>query len=239
MRQLTVLLVDDERAARQELKRALAAYPELELVGEAANADDAQQLITALRPDLLLLDVQLPERSGFDLLEALDDVPQVIFVTAYDQYALQAFEVNAFDYLLKPFREERFAKAIDKVLRHWAATAGPLDAPPATQRLFVRDGTRCFFVQLREVHLIESLDNYARLHFGTQRVLLRSSLNQLEEKLDNALFFRANRTQILNLRFIDKLLRRANGTLRAVLTTGQTLDFSERQSTRFRQQNRL
>ncbi|MBO2012095.1 LytR/AlgR family response regulator transcription factor [Hymenobacter negativus] len=238
MRKLTVLLVDDERAARQELKRALAAYPQLELVGEAANADDAQQLITARRPDLLLLDIQLPERSGFDLLEALDDVPQVIFVTAYDQYALQAFEFNAFDYLLKPFREERFGKAIDKVLRHWTAT-GPPVCSPATQRLFVRDGNRCFFVQLREVHLIESLDNYARLHFGTQRVLLRSSLNQLEEKLDPAVFFRANRTQLVNLHFIDQLRRQANGTLQAVLTTGQTLDFSERQSTRFRQQNRL
>ena len=238
MRKLTVLLVDDERAARQELKRALAAYPQLELVGEAANADDAQQLITARRPDLLLLDIQLPERSGFDLLEALDDVPQVIFVTAYDQYALQAFEVNAFDYLLKPFREERFAKAIDKVLRHWAATGSPAFLP-ATQRLFVRDGNRCFFVQLREVHLIESLDNYARLHFGTQRVLLRSSLNQLEGKLDPAVFFRANRTQLVNLHFIDQLRRQANSTLQAVLTTGQTLEFSERQSTRFRQQNRL
>jgi two-component system LytT family response regulator len=238
MRQLTVLLVDDERAARQELKRALAAYPQLALVGEATNADDAQQLITALRPDLLLLDIQLPERSGFDLLEALDNVPQVIFVTAYDHYAVQAFEFNAFDYLLKPFREERFAQAIDKVLHYWAAFSQSL-TPATTQRLFVRDGNRCFFVQLSEVHLIESLDNYARLHFGTQRVLLRSSLNQLEAKLDQGLFFRANRTQLLNLRFIEKLHTQPNGTLRAVLTTAQTLEFSERQSTRFRQQHRL
>lgn len=230
MDKFPVLIIDDERSARQELKRAIAAYPELELVGEAGNADDAEEMIRKFRPVLLFLDIRMPGRSGFELLEALDDVPQVIFVTAFDQYALQAFEFNAFDYLLKPFRDERFKKAIRKFLDSQSGA-------PAAKRLFIRDGKRCYFLQLAEVHLIDSMDNYARLYFKGQRAIIKSSLNQLEEKLGPNLFFRANRTQLMNTTFIKKIERLPGGKLAVTLTTGDRLEFSERQSFKFKQQN--
>ena len=193
---MRVLIVDDERLARAELRRLLATHPGVELVGEAANAAEAAQQVAALQPDLLLLDVQMPGGSGFDLLDTLDDAPEVIFTTAFDQYTLQAFEASALDYLMKPIAPPRLAAALDRA----AARLGMAPSPGNTPRkLFIRDGERCWFVRLEDIRLFESEGNYTRLYFDDARPLLARSLLQLERRLDPQQFFRASRRHIVNL----------------------------------------
>jgi two-component system LytT family response regulator len=225
MNGIRTLIIDDERSARNELKRALAAYPDFLLVGEAADADEAETLIRQLQPDLLLLDIQMPGRSGFDLLESLTEVPAVIFVTAYDKYALQAFEVSAVDYLLKPVRDERLAKAMEEARQRIQNGNGRF--------VFIKDGSKFHLVRWNEVVLIESADPYVRLHLKNNRLLLKTSLTQLETTLDDTFFLRANRWQLVNLRFIDSIHQK-EGALTALLTTGDEIVFSERQSTAFK-----
>ncbi|HEY4324632.1 MAG TPA: response regulator [Mucilaginibacter sp.] len=227
MSKIQVLIIDDERTARDEVRRLLENYPEFEIVGEARNADEAKNLIELKHPDLIFLDIQMPEKSGFELLESLDDVPQVIFVTAFDQYAVRAFEVSAIDYLMKPVREERFAKAVEQV-------RSKLTKPVNTRQIFVKDGQRYHFINWDNVHLIESMDNYARLFFGDKKVFLKSSLNQLEKKLDEAVFFRINRAQIINMKFVEKISGTSNGRIKITLKTGEALEASERQSVKFK-----
>jgi len=199
-RKITVLLVDDERLARAELRRLLAVHPQVEIVGEAASAADAMTQIGKLQPDLLLLDVQMPGASGFDLLAALDHAPDVIFCTAFDQYALQAFEVSALDYLQKPVQAARLAAALAR------AGARVQAAPkPAPRKVFIKDGERCWFVALDDIRLLESEGNYTRVFFAAQQPLMLRSLSQLEERLDPQLFFRANRRQIVNLAHISRV----------------------------------
>lgn len=227
MKKIRILIVDDERAARSEIKRLIAGYPDFEIAGEAANADDALKIINDQIPDLLFLDIQMPEKSGFDLLELLDQVPPVIFTTAYDQYAVKAFEVSALDYLVKPIREERFEKAIAQV-RQRLGKADPVG------QIFVKDRQQYHFIQWSSVHLIESMDNYARIFFGNKNVFLKSSLNQLEDKLTSNIFFRINRAQIVNRQYI-KTITTVDGRLKITLSTGIELEVSERQSVKFRQ----
>ncbi len=226
MKKLRVLIIDDERNAREEVKNLLENYPELEIVGEAKNSDEAKELIAVKNPDLLFLDIQMPEKSGFDLLESLDKVPQVIFTTAYDQYALKAFEVSAIGYLMKPIREERFAKAMEQVkLKTFI---------PADERIFVKDRQQYHFISWTKVHLIESMDNYARLYFEDKNVFLKSSLNLLEQKLDEAVFFRINRAQIINLKYIEKIIPATDGRLKILLKTKDSVEASERQSVKLK-----
>jgi two-component system LytT family response regulator len=227
MKKIRVLIVDDERAARNEIRRLLANYPDFEIAGEAANADDALKIINDQIPDLLFLDIQMPEKSGFDLLESLGQVPPVIFTTAYDQYAVKAFEVSALDYLVKPIREERFEKAIAQTRQRLGK------ADPAGQ-IFVKDRQQYHFVQWSSVYLIESMDNYARIFFGDKTVFLKSSLNQLEDKLTSNIFFRINRAQIVNRQYIQTITT-MDGRLKITLSTGAQLEVSERQSAKFRQ----
>jgi len=221
-----VLIVDDERAARNEIRRLLANYPDFEIAGEAANADDALKIINDQIPDLLFLDIQMPEKSGFDLLESLEKAPPVIFTTAYDQYAVKAFEVSALDYLVKPIRDERFEKAIAQSRQRLGKT------DPAGQ-IFVKDRQQYHFIQWSSVHLIESMDNYARILFGNKNVFLKSSLNQLEDKLTSNIFFRINRAQIVNRQYIQTITT-VDGRLKITLSTGAQLEVSERQSAKFR-----
>lgn len=226
MKKIRVLIVDDERAARNEVKRLLVNYPDFEIMGEAANADDALKMMAEQMPDLLFLDIQMPEKSGFDLLESLEQVPPVIFTTAYDQYAVKAFEVSALDYIVKPIREERFEKAIVQVRQRLSKV------DPAGQ-IFVKDRQQYHFIQWSTVHLIESMDNYARIFFGDKNVFLKSSLNQLEDKLNSELFFRINRAQIINRQYIQAITT-VDGRLKITLNTGAQLEVSERQSAKFR-----
>jgi two-component system, LytTR family, response regulator len=224
---MKALIIDDERLARVELRRLLAAHPEIEIAGEASNGDEALTLIAQASPDLLFLDVQMPGLTGFDVLERLDEIPQVIFTTAYDAYAIKAFEVNALDYLMKPISPARLAAALAKVR--------PRSGPTRLERVFVRDGDRCWIVALPDIFLLESEGNYTRVHFSGQRPLIRRSLNALEAQLDPTVFFRANRQEILNLKWIDKVDLGVAGGLSVTLRGGRAVEMSRRQSGRLRE----
>jgi two-component system LytT family response regulator len=215
----------------------LKTYPDFEVIGEAKNADEAKEQIEANHPDLIFLDIQMPEQSGFDLLESLDEVPVVIFTTAYDQYAVQAFEINALDYLMKPIREERFIKAIEKARLAMNRQGTPATAPNTDRQLFIKDGENCFFVRVSEIYLIESLDNYSRLHFDGKKALLKRSLRQWEEMLDAVIFFRISRTQLINTNYIREVHSLTTGRLKISLKTGEVFEVSSRQSVKFRNRN--
>ncbi|MEH3111992.1 LytR/AlgR family response regulator transcription factor [Pedobacter terrae] len=225
MKNIRTLIIDDERGARQELVRMLKSYPQFTLLGEAVNADEAEQLIGLLKPDLIFLDIQMPGRSGFDLLENLIQVPQVVFVTAFDHYAVQAFEVSAMDYLMKPVREERFKNAIDKAIEKIGSNEGAA--------IFLKDRGKHYFIKWKDVYLIESVENYARLFFGGEQVLLKTSLNKLEENPDCQRFFRASRSILFNIDYIKSVEKDGDGML-AELKTGERIRISERQAVKLR-----
>jgi two-component system LytT family response regulator len=227
---MKALIIDDERLARAELRRLLEKHPEVEIVGEARDAEDALIQIGRMEPELLFLDIQMPGANGFELLEQLDRVPLVIFTTAYDEYALKAFEVNALDYLLKPVAPERLAAALAKV-----GVVKPKTAVGGDQQIFVKDGERCWFVVLRDIVLLESEGNYTRLYFGGHRPLVLRSLNYLEDRLDPAIFFRASRKHILNLKFIEAMDAWANGGFLVRLKGSIEVEMSRRQAQRFKE----
>jgi two-component system, LytTR family, response regulator len=220
---MKALLVDDEPLARFELRRLLRAHPEIEIVGEAKDGDEALRMIRDFAPDVLFLDIQMPGMTGFDLLEKIDDnLPEVIFTTAYDQHAIKAFEVNALDYLLKPIPPERLAAALTRLEKRPAATR--------LSQIFVRDGERCWIVRISDIFLLESEGNYTRLCFATHRPLIRRSLNSFEQQLDPQMFFRANRRQILNLTWIESTALAVDGGLTIRLRSGHTVALSRRRS---------
>jgi len=236
MKKFTVIIIDDERLAREEVKRSLAGYPEFEIAGEAKNYDEAKKQIDALKPELIFLDIQMPGRSGFDLLESLNEVPQVVFTTAFNEYAVKAFDIEALDYLVKPLRNERFAITIERIRKKLLKTENH-DA--SEKQVFIKDGNKCFFVQLKDVYLIESADNYARLYFNNRKALIKRSLIQLEETLDNSIFFRISRNQIINTKFISQINNLEKGKLRVRLHKGEPLEVSLRQSVLFKSLNRI
>ncbi len=235
---LKVILIDDERLARSELKRLLQEFPDVEVIGEAANAEEAIEKIEALNPDLIFLDIQMPGKTGFDLLTQLEKAPHVIFVTAYDEYALKAFDVNALDYLMKPVEPKRLADALLKVRQKDEEemlsynNRGILNEH---DQVFVKDGERCWFVKLSDVRLFESVGNYAKVFFGTNKPLILKSLNALEERLDEKVFFRANRKHIINLRMIEKIEPYFNGGLLLDLIGGEKIEVSRRQAVKFKE----
>jgi two-component system, LytTR family, response regulator len=234
---MRTVIVDDERLARKELQSLLAKYDQIEIVGEFGNVDDALAGIEQLKPDLIFLDIQMPGKNGFDLLEELEVVPKVIFVTAYDDHALRAFEKNAVDYLLKPVEEDRLADAIHKAIQ-----LEELDDTDVLLRqgrlgqddqVFLKDGDKCWFVSLSDVRLFESEGNYVRVFFHQSKPLILKSLNNLEDRLDHS-FFRTNRKFIVNLRWIQSIENWFNGGMRLTLKDGTVVEVSRRQSARFR-----
>jgi two-component system LytT family response regulator len=236
---MRVLLIDDERLARAELRRLLAAHPHVDIVGEAVNAAEGVQQIAALKPDLVFLDVQMPGGSGFDMLAALDEAPDVIFTTAFDQYALQAFEVNALDYLQKPIQPVRMAAALQRCAARRPPTIGHAGAPvsvssAAAKKLFIKDGERCWFVALHDIRLFESDGNYTRVYFDQHRPLTLRSLNQLEERLDPQRFFRASRRHIVNLDFVEQVHPNDAGGLDLTLHDGLQVEVSRRRAAQFK-----
>lgn len=240
MKTFKTVIIDDERLAREEVKRALKKYSEFEIVGEANNVDEAIKVINMENPDIIFLDIHMPEKSGFDLLEELTTVPEVVFTTAYDQYAVKAFELNALDYLVKPLREERFAKTIEKVKQELLEKAKETSTVLSMHRkIFIKDGESCHFIPLTEIHFIESLENYARLYFGDQKAMLKRSLNLLEKKLDPTVFFRANRSQIINTQYIKEIHPYFNNRLQITLISGEKIEVSSRQSVKFKNWNSL
>ncbi len=239
MEKYSVIIIDDERLAREEVKRCLANFPEFNIVGEADNAADGKQLIEAKNPQVVFLDIQMPEKSGFDLLDELTTVPEIVFTTAYSEYAAKAFEVNALDYLVKPIREERFAKSMEKVKQELLKTSKTRSDFSMHHKIFIKDGEKCFFIPLTDVRYIESLDNYARLHFNNDKAIIKKSLNAIEKKLDPTCFFRINRKQIINVQYIKKVYPHFNSRLKIVLDTDEVFEVSSRQSVRFKNWNSL
>lgn len=235
---LKVILIDDERLARNELRRMLSEFSDVEIVGEAANASEGIEKIETLNPDLIFLDIQMPGKTGFDMLSQLDKAPHVIFVTAYDEYALKAFEVNALDYLMKPVEPQRLAEALLKVRQkneEEISSYNNRGILSENDQVFVKDGERCWFVKLSEVRLFESVGNYAKVFFGTNKPLILKSLNALEERLDEKVFFRANRKHIINLRLIQKIEPYFNGGLLLDLAGGEKIEVSRRQAVKFKE----
>lgn len=237
---MRALLIDDERLARNELRRLLENFPKVEIIGEAANAEEGVKLIEELQPDLLFLDIQMPGKNGFELLQSIDGkAPEVIFTTAYDEYALKAFEFNALDYLLKPVDLNRLTEAINRVEEnHQPLPDSPLGENNKmlgeNDQVFVKDGEKCWFVKLGKVRLFESMGNYVRLYFDDQKPLVLKSLNSLEDRLDPGTFFRANRKHIINLHWIDKIEPWFSGGLLVTLQGGDKIEISRRQAIRFK-----
>lgn len=237
---LKAIIVDDERLARAELKKLLQEYPDINIIDEAANADEGIEKIETQNPDIVFLDIQMPGKTGFDLLASLEKAPYVIFTTAYDEYALKAFEVNALDYLLKPVEPKRLADAIHKLqyeVSKQNSGVNGVNRGPLTEadQVFVKDGERCWFVKLSEIRLFESVGNYAKVFFGTNKPLILKSLNSLEERLDDRVFFRANRKHIINLRWIEKIEPYFNGGLLVELKGGEKIEVSRRQTVKFKE----
>jgi two-component system, LytTR family, response regulator len=234
---MRALLVDDEPLARRELRRLLVEHPEVEVIGEAGHAAEATRLVASLKPDLLFLDIHMPRRDGFELLETLDDAPHVIFTTAHDAYALRAFEVGAIDYLLKPIAPARLAAALGRLGERVASAGGSF--APSDRPLLLRDGERSWVVKLRDVAWFEAAGNYVQVHFGAERPLLLRSLDQLERRLDPSVFFRASRSVIVNLEHIERFDTGVRGELIAHLKGGASVAFSRRQSVTFRRRSSL
>ncbi len=240
MKTFKTVIIDDERLAREEVKRALKDHKEFVVVGEASHVDEAKEVIEKEQPDVLFLDIHMPQKSGFDLLEELTTVPEVVFTTAYDHYAVKAFELNALDYLVKPLRDERFSKTIEKVKQELANRSSiPTDILPMHRKIFIKDGEKCHFIPLSEIHFIESLENYARLYFGQEKAMIKRSLNLLSERLDPAVFFRVNRSQIININYIKEIHPYFNNKLKIILVTGEDIEVSSRQSVKFKNWNSL
>lgn len=229
-------LVDDEILAIRELETMLKAFPELEIIGSSDRATKAVEQINTLKPDLIFLDINMPGMNGFELLEKLDEAPDVIFVTAYDEYAIKAFEVNALDYILKPINPERLKDAISKVEKKLKDNASSAqDKLGLEKKIFIKDGEKCFFVPVKDIFLIESEGNYVKVYFENKKPLLHKSLTYMDSRLPEDIFFRANRQFIINLNYIKNIEPYFNSTLLVEMQNGQKIDLSQRQSVKFRE----
>ncbi len=238
---MKAIIIDDERLARLELRKLLQEFPEIEVIDEAVNAEEAISKIETAQPDLIFLDIQMPGKTGFDMLAELDKTPHVIFTTAHHEFALKAFEVNALDYLMKPVEPKRLADAIQKLQlsesKEVRTETEYTNNSILTEndQVFVKDGERCWFVKLSDIRLFESVGNYAKVFFGTNKPLILKSLNALEERLDEKTFFRANRKHIVNLRMIEKIEPYFNGGLLLDLKGGEKIEVSRRQTVKFKE----
>lgn len=233
---MKALIVDDERLARKELMKLLEEHPSIEIVGEAMNADEAEKMIEELNPDLLFLDIQMPGRTGFQLLESLDSAPLVVFTTAYDEFALKSFEVNALDYLLKPIQPDRLAEAVHKIMdkERQRQGQGRDSKLGLNDQVFVKDGERCWFVGLSQIRMFESDGNYIKVYFENNKPMIHKSLNALDEKLDDRAFFRASRKHIVNLSWVEGIEPWFNGGLMVKLKGGDKVEVSRRQAAKFK-----
>ena len=227
---MKVFIVDDARLARLELRTLLKAWPDCEIAGEAADVASAREAIDHLKPDVLLLDIHLPGATGFDLLDQLEHLPIVIFTTAYDNHALQAFEHNALDYLVKPIAAERLGIALERARVRVSEVLPGFAFKGGDDTIFVRDGERCWFVRLADVSGFEVMGNYARAWFDGQHPLLSRSLGYLEERLDPALFFRASRSHLINLRWVTSIEPTMSDGYLVKLRDGRQVEISRRQA---------
>ena len=232
---MKAIIVDDERLARQELKTMLAEHKDIEVIAECANANEAKEKINQLKPDVVFLDIQMPGKNGLELAQELHPLPELIFITAHDEYALRAFEVNALDYLLKPVQPQRLAETLKKLyLKEEEAPQDFRTTLTDEDQVFLKDGERCWFVKLANVRLFESEGNYVRVIFENNRPLILRSLNNLEQRLSPASFFRASRKHIINLKWVENIEPWFNGGLMVKLRGGEHLEISRRQSVKLK-----
>ncbi len=238
---MRTIIIDDERLARAELNKMLRSFPEIDVVDEASNAEEAIEKIASHQPELIFLDIQMPGKTGFEMLTELEWVPKVIFTTAFDEYALKAFEVNALDYLLKPIDQKRLEAAVKKITttevreQKTEESYSNNEMLSENSQVFVKDGDRCWFIKLSEVRLFESVGNYAKVFFGLHKPLILKSLNALEERLDARTFFRANRKHIINLHMVEKIEPYFNNGLLVELRGGEKIEISRRQTVKFKE----
>ena len=244
---IRTLIIDDVQLARERLKRCLAAEPEVEIVGECDNGTQAVESIRALSPDLIFLDVQMPALDGFGVLDALqaERTPAVIFVTAYNEYAIQAFDVNALDYLLKPVDCARLSKAVDRAKSQLAQPGDDLDSrframledlkagSKFLKRLTIKLTGHTILLPIDEIDWIESYGNYLKLHAGRESHLIRGTMQSLETKLDPEKFVRVHRSTMVNIEKIKEIYPRSNGDQDLVLQNGQQLMLSRKYRDRF------
>lgn len=235
---IKAVIVEDSRLARNELKELIKNHEEIELIGEAENVDDGFELINKTNPDLLFLDINMPEKDGFELLEMLDSVPLTVFTTAYDEYAIKSFEYNALDYLLKPINLKRFSVAVEKIKEKLSSNAQKeitKEKHNEGSQIFIKDGESCWLVKVGDISLFEIVGNYTRVYFESNNPLIYKSLNQIEEKLPEASFFRANRQQIINIKHVKSIVPWFNGKFKLTLNNGAEVEVSRRQSQSFKE----
>ena len=244
---MKTVLIDDEELPRRELRRMLERYPQIEVVGEAADATEARVVIAREKPDLLFLDVHMPEESGLDLLATLPAIPRVIFVTAYDQHALRAFEFGAVDYLLKPVETASLRQAVERLgaespeAEPELADAESPDIVPLTldQKVLLRDGDRTWFLPVTAIHSAESCGAYVKLWLEHDAPVIHRSLAFLERRLPPTLFFRASRTEMVNVQSVTAVEPWFSGGLRLMLKSGRQVEVSRRQARAFRERTLL
>ena len=235
---MKALIIDDSDLARQELKHLLKQRDDIQVIGEAENADIAIEKIIELKPDLLFLDIQMPGKDGFELLQELDDAPEVIFTTGFGHYAMKAFDHNALDYLQKPIKEERLMLALEKAahkIRQRDEDSLHKQTLGLKNQVFVKDGEKCWFVGLADIRILEIMGSYTRIYFKDQKPMIPRSLNYMETRLDTEVFFRVNRQQIINLKYILRIEPWFSGTLKVYLKDGEEVEVSRRQSIKFRE----
>jgi two-component system LytT family response regulator len=232
---MKAIIIDDERLARQELKNLLATYKEIEIIAECSDAIQAKEKINELKPDVIFCDIQMPGKTGLELVEEISGALDVVFVTAYDEHAIKAFELNAFDYLLKPVQPQRLAETIKKLSIKETSNKSDNNSPlTINDMVFIKDGEKCWFVKLSDIRLFESEGNYVRVYFETFRPLILRSLNSLESRLNEKEFFRASRKHIINLNFIASVESWFNGGLNVKLKDGKEVEISRRQAVKLK-----
>lgn len=232
---MKTLVVEDSRLARDGLIKMLGQFPQLAIVGAAEHAEQARELIAEHKPDLLFLDIHMPGETGFELLESLDYDPKVIFTTAYSEYAIKSFDYLTVDYLLKPISQERLAQAIDKLTgsAESAQSAEPL--LDTDSRIFIKDGERCHLIEIAAIEYLESCKNYTRLYFNGEKAFVKKSLNQLEQRLPQRAFFRANRQHIINLNAISTIAEAINDGYEVTMKDGRAVEISRRNAARLKE----
>ena len=243
MKTLRTLIIDDERLAREELKSLLKQYEEIDIIGEAKNGEEGVLLIKDIKPDLIFLDISMPGMTGFEMLKQLEEIPKVIFVTAYDEFALKAFEINALDYILKPVDPIRLKESVKKINQKEEDFISKLEGQTSrkdrqltlSDSVFIKDGEKTWFIELNRIRMLESDGNYVKVYFDGYRPLLLRSLNSFEERLDPEHFFRANRKFIINLKWISTIENWFNGGLMVELKDGEKVEISRRQAIRFKE----
>ena len=240
MNKIKAVIVEDSRLARNELKELISSQESISLVGEAENVDEGYDLIQKIKPELLFLDINMPEKDGFELLEMLDEVPLVVFTTAFDEFAIKSFEYNALDYLLKPINPKRFGESISKIKKRLIPKSegkgSNQNLLELDKQIFIKDGEKCWLVKVENISLFETVGNYTRVYFDGNRPLIYKSLTQIEEKLPNKVFFRANRQQLLNINHVGKVVSWFNGKLKIEMQSGEEVEISRRQSYLFKEQ---